>query len=173
MGWVLWLVAGLISIAGGFFALANPFVATLAAEQIAGWMFAFVGAMVIVSAFSDKGWTGWILSLILGVLVLIFGISLISNPLAGVLTLTALSAILMAASGIAKVLLAFTSQAQNLRGILIVSGLISVVLAGMIIANWPQSALLVLGIYLSIELISNGISLVVLAFGRKAVEDSV
>lgn len=34
--WLLWLVAGVISLLGGLFALANPLAATLTAELLAG-----------------------------------------------------------------------------------------------------------------------------------------
>lgn len=41
-------------------------------------------------------------------------------------------------------------------------------LAFMIFSNFPQSAVLVLGVFLAVELISNGVSLVVLSLARKS-----
>jgi uncharacterized membrane protein HdeD (DUF308 family) len=35
--WILWLVAGLVSLLGGIMALANPLAASLTAELLAGW----------------------------------------------------------------------------------------------------------------------------------------
>lgn len=40
----------------------------------------------------------------------------------------------------------------------------------MILSNFPWSATVVLGIFLAVELISNGISLIVLSLTRKAEE---
>jgi uncharacterized membrane protein HdeD (DUF308 family) len=51
---------------------------------------------------------------------------------------------------------------------MILAGIVSLVLGGMILANFPQSALVVLGIFLAVELISNGVSLIVLALSRKS-----
>ena len=49
------------------------------------------------------------------------------------------------------------------------SGLISIVLGVMVLSNFPQSATVVLGILLGIELLSNGISAIALAIvGRTA-----
>ena len=56
--WFLWMIAGLISLFGGFFALANPLAATLTAELLAGGMFVAVGIMTMVSSFGAQGWGG-------------------------------------------------------------------------------------------------------------------
>lgn len=166
--WFLWMIAGLISLFGGFFALANPLAATLTAELLAGWMFVAVGVMTMVSAFGDQGWGGRILSILIGLIILILGIDLIANPLAGVISLTFVVAIGLVVMGVLRILLAFRSDFAQLRWVLILSGAISLLLGAMIMSNFPQSAALVLGVYLAVELISNGISLIVLSLARKS-----
>ena len=166
--WFLWMIAGVISLFGGFFALANPLAATLTAELLAGWMFVAVGVMTMVSAFGDQGWGGRILSILIGLIILILGIDLIANPLAGVISLTFVVAIGLIVMGVLRILLAFRSDFAQLRWVLILSGAISLLLGAMIMSNFPQSAALVLGVYLAVELISNGISLIVLSLARKS-----
>lgn len=166
--WFLWMIAGVISLFGGFFALANPLAATLTAELLAGWMFVAVGIMTMVSAFGDQGWGGRILSVLIGLVILILGIDLIGNPLAGVVSLTLVVAIGLVVMGVLRFLLAFRSDLAPLRWVLILSGAVSLLLGAMILSNFPQSAALVLGIYLAVELISNGISLIVLSLMRKS-----
>ncbi|MBP8930641.1 MAG: DUF308 domain-containing protein [Paracoccus sp.] len=166
--WFLWMIAGVISLFGGFFALANPLAATLTAELLAGWMFVAVGVMTMVSAFGDQGWGGRILSILIGLIILILGIDLIANPLAGVVSLTLVVAIGLIVMGVLRILLAFRSDFAQLRWVLILSGAISLLLGAMIMSNFPQSAALVLGVYLAVELISNGVSLIVLSLARKS-----
>ncbi|RCW86655.1 HdeD family acid-resistance protein [Paracoccus lutimaris] len=166
--WFLWMIAGLISLFGGFFALANPLAATLTAELLAGWMFVAVGIMTMVSAFGDQGWGGRILSLLIGLIILILGIDLIVNPLAGIVSLTFVVAIGLLVMGVLRLLLAFRSDFAQLRWVLILSGAVSLLLGAMIMSNFPQSAALVLGVYLAVELISNGVSLIVLSLARKS-----
>ena len=166
--WFLWMIAGVISLFGGFFALANPLAATLTAELLAGWMFVAVGVMTMVSAFGDQGWGGRILSILIGLIILILGIDLIANPLAGVVSLTLVVAIGLIVMGVLRILLAFRSDFAQLRWVLILSGAISLLLGAMILSNFPQSAALVLGVYLAVELISNGVSLIVLSLARKS-----
>ncbi len=166
--WFLWMIVGLISLFGGFFALANPLAATLTAELLAGWMFVAVGIMTMVSAFGDQGWGGRILSLLIGLVILVLGVDLIADPLAGVVTLTLVVAIGLVVMGILRALLAVGASSAPLRWALILSGAVSLLLGAMILSNFPQSAALVLGVYLAVELISNGVSLIVLSLARKS-----
>lgn len=170
--WFLWLLAGIVSLIGGLFALANPLAATVTAELMAGYMFILVGVLTLVSAFGDQGWGGRIVSILLGLALLFLGITLLGNPLAGVLSLTFMVGAMMLVMGVFRILLAFSARAQNLRWVMILSGALSLILGLMIFSNWPQSAVVVLGVFLAIELISNGISLIVLSLARKSGEEA-
>ncbi|WP_120499571.1 HdeD family acid-resistance protein [Roseovarius sp. EL26] len=167
--WGLWLIAGIVSLLGGLFALANPMAATLSATLLAGYMFMVVGALTVVSAFQASGWGGRIWALLFGLVMFLMGFHLVGEPLKGTLTLTFAAAILMLTAGLFRILMAFAVEGGQVRMILILSGVISLLLGGMILSNFPQSATVVLGLFLAIELISNGVSLIVLSLGsRKA-----
>lgn len=166
--WIWWMIAGLVSILGGIFALANPFAASLTVELLAGWSFIFVGVITLVSAFSDQGWGARIFTVILGVLLVLLGFNLLANPLAGLLSLTYAVAILLMIAGILRLVLAFNEDFRAFRAIMIISGVLSIVLALMIFSNFPQSAAVILGIYLAIELISNGVALIAISLARKS-----
>ena len=165
--WGLWLAAGIISLLGGVFALANPLAATLTATLLSAWAFIVVGILTIASAFADQGWGGRIAAILLGILMVLLGVNLAGDPLAGTLSLTMATAILLVVLGIVRISLGFSFRTPGVRFLLIMSGALSLLLAFMIYSNWPQSAALVLGLFLAIELISNGISLIVLAMDRK------
>lgn len=169
--WILWLFAGIVSVAGGCFALANPMAATLTAELFAGVSFLAVGILTLLSAFADQGWRGRVLTILLAFAMLFLGVSLIKNPLAGIVSLTIMAAAMMVVMGAFRMILAFSAQARNLRGVLILSGVISLALGLMIFANFPEAANVILGIFLGIELLSNGISLIVLSLSRKSAEE--
>ncbi|GAA0300726.1 HdeD family acid-resistance protein [Rhodovulum strictum] len=166
--WFLWLIVGILSVIAGFVAFANPFAATLTATLMAGFMFTAIGLLTLFSAFRDQGWPARIWAFILGVLLTLFGINLIANPLEGVLGLTFAVAILLMVIGVLRIIIAFTSVAEGTRSILVVSGLLSIVLSAMIFANYPWSSAVVLGVFLAVELISNGVSMIYLALDRRA-----
>lgn len=160
MSRTLWLVVGIISILGGIFAFFNPLSATFAAEQLAGFTFLLVGILQFIALFRAHSTTGKVLAAIGGVLGVLIGIELLQNPLQGILTLTMVVAILFMATGIVRVVVAFGLRKTVAFIPLLISGLISIALAVMIFSGYPQSATYMLGVLLAVELISNGISLI-------------
>jgi uncharacterized membrane protein HdeD (DUF308 family) len=120
-----------------------------------------------LSAFQDKGWSARIWVLLLGVLLTVFGFNLVVNPLEGAVRLTFIVAIMLAIIGVFRLVIAVTPMATGSRMILGLSGLISIALSAMIFTNFPWSSLGVLGIFLAIELISNGVSLIFVALDRQ------
>jgi uncharacterized membrane protein HdeD (DUF308 family) len=167
--WIWIALLAVISLIGGVLALANPFAATLAATIMAGWAFAVLGVVQIVQAFQLRGWGGFVWSLLFGVLTLVVGISLIFNPLAGMVSLTLLVAVLFLVMGGIKIMYGFSLRPISGWGWVLVSGIVSLALGVMILADYPWSATAVLGILLGIELLSNGVLFLLVALGlRKA-----
>jgi uncharacterized membrane protein HdeD (DUF308 family) len=165
--WLLLLIAGLVAIAGGVFALANPLAATFTATTIVAWLFIIMGALQIVAAFGDMGLGARIWTALLGALAIAIGFWIISNPVAGTLALTWTIGVLFLIEGIIKIVLAFAARGTGYFWILLLTGVVSVLLAGMILARFPESALTIPGILLAVDLISTGVSMVVLGLHLK------
>ena len=159
---ILLIGTGALSLLGGIIALLNPLEATLTAELLTGYLFIAIGVLMLLSIFADDSWGSRLLSLVLGVAILVIGVNLVSNPLQGVLQLTVVVALLMLFIGVLRIVFAFRMPTAGLKAMLILAGIVSLVLGGMILSSFPFSAAVVLGILLAIELISNGISLIVL-----------
>ncbi|MCO8146106.1 DUF308 domain-containing protein [Rhodovulum tesquicola] len=155
--WWFWVLIGTVFILGGLFALFNPLAATLTAEQIAAWLFVLGGIAQLLGAVRTAGWTARILNVVLALAYLWLGVSLLANPLAGVLTLTVLVAILFLINGAAKLLLGLTMRGTSFFWPTMISGAVSVVLALMVLSNFPQSAAVLLGVLLAVELVSSGV----------------
>jgi len=165
--WIWMAILAVISLIGGIWALLNPPAATLAATLIAGWTFLFLGIVQIIQSFQVKDWPGFLWALLFGVLLLLAGLSLVFNPLAGMISLTLLVAALFLATGVVKVVYAFSLRPISGWGWVLVSGIVSIALAVMIMADFPWSAAAVLGILLGVELISNGILFLLIALGLR------
>lgn len=165
--WIWMGALALISLVGGVLALLNPFAATLAATLMAGWVFAILGALQIVQAFQVQGWGGFIWALLFGILTLVVGGSLIFNPLAGMISLTLLVAVLFLATGVVKMMYSFSLKPVTGWGWVLVSGIVSAALGIMILADFPMSAASILGILLGVELISNGVLFLFIALGLR------
>ncbi len=164
--WWLWFIAGLLSFIGGCFAWANPLAATLTVEMLAGWSFIFSGVTSLFSIFGNKETKSRIISIALGILLIALGASLLKNPLQGIISLTIVVGSMILCAGISRIVLAFKEKG-NARWVILLSGVLSLLLGIMIFSNFPQSAATLLGIFLAVELLSNGISLMALSFARK------
>lgn len=165
--WFLLLIAGLVAIAGGVLALFNPLGATLAATTIVAWLFLIMGVLQIVAAFGDMGFGSRIWTALLGVLAVVIGIWILNNPVAGTMALTWTIGLLFLVEGVVKLALAFAARGTQFFWVVLLSGAISVLLGGMILASFPQSAMTIPGILLAIDLISTGVSMAALALHFK------
>ena len=163
--WYLWFGLGVLSVIGGILAMFNPFAASVTAEQLVAWFFLIGGILQIVAVFQVEGggaklWAGF-----LAVVYIWMGITLLANPLSGLLTLTFVAAILFMASGIAKIFYAFSMK--DYKWLMILSGAVSVILSIMIFTNYPGSAVVSLGILLAVELLTTGVGLMTFALALK------
>lgn len=167
MHWVLMLIAGVLSVLAGLFAIFNPLAGSIAAVTIAGWGFLILGILQGVAAFQAVGWGARIWSILLAVIAIIVGIQLLTDIVGGLFSLTLVLGIMFIASGIFKIIASFQTPG-DLRWLVLLSGVVSLILAFMILANYPASAMTILGILLGVELLSNGVALITLSLmGRK------
>jgi uncharacterized membrane protein HdeD (DUF308 family) len=162
-GWIFMLIAGVIALVGGIFALFNPLAATGMAAWLTATLFIAVGIIEIIGVFGATGWGGRIWSLILGALTIFLGAWMFANPIASILALTWLVGILFLATGATKVILSFGVRGTGYFWIVLLSGILSIVLAVMVLSNFPYSAAVVLGTLLAVELISSGAANIALA----------
>jgi uncharacterized membrane protein HdeD (DUF308 family) len=166
-GWLLALGIGLIVL--GLLDIALPAIATLAIGIFVGWLLLIGGVAQIVHAFSARGWKGFVLHLLGGVLYLLVGGWMILNPLLGVLALTLLLAAFLLVQGIFQIALALRIRPARAWGWPLASGVVTALLAILIYAGWPSSALWVIGLLVGIHLLISGVSLTMLALGARAI----
>jgi uncharacterized membrane protein HdeD (DUF308 family) len=165
-GWLALL--GVVSIIGGILALINPFAATLTAAMLAAWTFLIFGILSIIQTFRAEGRGAMFLwNLLIGLLMVALGISLIFRPLEGIISLTVLVAIMFIVLGVAKFLYAFGLRPAQGWGWVLLSGLVSLLLGIMILADMPWAAASILGILLAVELLSNGFFMLLVALGLR------
>lgn len=162
--WVKWLILGILSLVFGGFVLANPVAASLAVTTLAGILFMVSGGFQVFVGFDEETTGGKLLGIGLGILLLLLGVSLLFNPLQGVISLALVVTILFAANGIARLIMSFQMKETPYFWPMLLSGVLSVLLAGYIAANFFAVAPQLLGILLGIELLFNGVGLIVLAF---------
>jgi len=158
-----WFLAlGIAMILLGIAAIAFPFSATLAVELLLGWILLVNGVFGIVHAFRSCRWKGFTLVMLGALLSLGVGILLLLYPLTGILSLTLVIAVFFTAGGILRILLAFQLRPLDHWGWLLLSGILSLLLATIIMTQWPAAAAWLLGLLVGIDLVFGGWTLVLL-----------
>ena len=159
----LWFLAlGIAMVLLGIAAIAFPFMATLAVELLLGWILLANGALGIVHAFRASRWNGFMLAMLAALLSLGIGILLLLYPLTGILSLTLVIAVFFMAGGLFRILLAFRLRPLDHWGWLLVSGILSLLLAAIILTQWPTAAAWLLGLLVGIDLMFSGWTLLML-----------
>ena len=151
-----WL--GLLIIALGVVVLFNAVTASAAVVTVTGIFLLLGGALQIAVGFTAEGLGNRVLTWCLGGLTVFLGWSLMANPLAGMISLSTLLLILLAASGIVQILFAFRVRGTRFFWPLLLAGSVSVVLA-IILLSSPGATLVLLGTLLGIQMLCSGASL--------------
>jgi uncharacterized membrane protein HdeD (DUF308 family) len=153
--WWLYLLLGIVLLMGGVFVLGDLAFASVLTARFIAWAVAIVGACQIIHAFSAVGWKGFVFDLLLGVLYILAGALLLTNPLAATIKLTLLLGIIWIVSGLFRIVLGGVLWRQGGFS-LVLSGIIGALAGGIILSEWPQSGLWVLGLCLGVDLIFHG-----------------
>ena len=166
----LFLFEGIIFTLLGMIAIALPGVSTLSTELFIGWLLLFGGSVQLYRTIKSRKAPGFLGSLLMSVLYLVFGILLIAFPIAGILSLTLLLTLFFMAEGIAKIILGFQLRPFPQWGWFLINGFVALAMAYIIWSGWPGSAFWVLGLLVGINMIFFGISLIFLAWGLPKID---
>lgn len=150
------MILGIALIILGVVALAFPLVTTIAAKTVLGWLFLIGGVIQIIHAFSTQKWSAFFFNLLVGILYFLTGAWLVFFPLAGIVTLTVLLAVMFLAQGILEIVIALRVRALNGWIWVLVSGLVALAVGLLILAQLPSSAVWAIGLLVGINMISSG-----------------
>ena len=163
-----WIVAlGVVYLIAGFIALGSVAMATVASVLIVGVMMIIAGVAEVISAFQIKSWGKFLLWVLLGLLYVVAGFVTFQNPLLAAVLLTLVLGASLVASGIMRIILAFSMKRETPWIWVALSGVITVLLGVLILARWPVSSLYILGLFLGIDLIMAGAGWIGIGFGLR------
>ena len=159
-----WYVAlGAVLILGGMYAVLRPLAAGYALTLVIGWLLIVRGGMYLVNAFLARAAGGFLWRLLLSVLYVGAGILMLMNPFEGLGVLTIILALVVATGGVFRLFLASALKGVPGVGLIVFSGLISIALAILILAKWPESSQVVLGVVVGVDFLFAGFSILGLA----------
>ncbi|MEM8581763.1 MAG: DUF308 domain-containing protein [Pseudomonadota bacterium] len=166
--WLRWVLLGVLSIAFSLFVLGNAVAASIAVTTLTGALFLVAGAVQIAAGVGADTTSSKVFSISMGALAAFLGVSFMFNPLQGAISLSLLITILLAAGGIARIVFARRMKNTQFFWPMLISGLLSIVLAIYILANFSTASVQLLGVLLGVELLFNGVSFIALGFFLKS-----
>jgi uncharacterized membrane protein HdeD (DUF308 family) len=166
--WFWFLALGIAMVVFGTIAISWACLTTITVT--ATWLFGFLllagGIAEIINSFWAGRWSGMLIHLLIGVLYTVVGFMIIEQPENSALQLTLIIAIFLIISGIFRVVFALSERFTGWPWVML-NGAVTLLLGLLIYKQWPASGLWVIGLFVGIEMIFNGWSWVMLAFGLR------
>lgn len=157
------IAIGVVMVILGLIAIARPLYATIASTLVFGWLFIFAGITQIAHAVGSRGAGQLIWKLLLGVLYVGAGIIVLTNFLSGALALTLILGITLFVRGVIQVILAFDIRPARSWGWVLFGGILEIILGIFIWSEWPFNADWIVGLWVGVGLLVNGIWMIMLS----------
>src|ERR1700693_2282580 len=136
------IVEGIILVILGMLAMLVPLFATITVTIILGWIFLASGIMGLITTFRGRQAPGFWWSLVSALIAVAVGLILLAEPITGAVSLTFVLIVFFVVEGVATIMYALEHR-RELSGRwewMLISGIIALVLAGIIFAGLPGTA---------------------------------
>lgn len=166
-GW--YRALGAVLLLGGVAGILYPTYAGLGVTILVGWLLIIGGAMYLFNSLLARSGGGFLLRLLLSALYIVAGVYMLMNPFRGLAALTLFLGAVIIANGVLKLLFARALKGVPGVGMVMLSGLLSILLAILIWAKWPASSEVAIGVIVGIDLLFSGWSVIGLAIRARGV----
>jgi len=167
--WGLFLAEGIILVLLGIIAIVVPPIATLAFTIVIGWLFLVSGIIGLITTFWARGAPGFWWSLISAIIAIAAGVVLLLWPISGTVSLTLVLIAFFVVEGTVSIMYAIEhrNQLTGQWGWMLLSGIIDLILAGIIFAGLPGTAAWALGLLVGINMLFGGAALIAMALAAR------
>jgi uncharacterized membrane protein HdeD (DUF308 family) len=160
--WWLLFALGLASIILGILAINFAFIAALTKVLLFGVLLLIAGITEVVHALMVRNARSFALHLLAAALYLLVGVFMLENPVRAVEVLTLLLAASFLVGGLLRIVFALGVPFPGWPWVLL-NGAVDLLLSLFVFSSWPESSLLVLGLFVGIDLVFHGWSWMILA----------
>jgi uncharacterized membrane protein HdeD (DUF308 family) len=163
--WKLFLFQGIVMAILGILAVAAPAWASVAVDIYIGWLFLLSGLVGVVAMFSAGNFSSFLWTCVTALLSIAVGVMLLWKPDEGTISLTMVLTAFLIFEGVFQTAASFSYRdvIPGSWGWMLVSGLSDLLLAGVIIWAWPNSAVWTLGLVVGVNLITSGTAVAMMA----------
>jgi uncharacterized membrane protein HdeD (DUF308 family) len=155
-GW--YIAVAILFIVLGMFAIIEPGIAAIGITLLVGWLLVFGAVFHFIAAFKGGGAPHVIFQVLVGLLYILGGVYFLTHPIMGPAALTLLLAGIFLAEGVIEVISYFRHKVHSASGWLLLNGIITILLGGLIWFHWPSSTDWAIGILVGVNLLMTGFS---------------
>ncbi len=170
---IWYVLGGILSIFVGFYAMNRPGLATLAVTKVIGILLLASGIVLFVAAVFGKARKHRWLDFLSAALRIAVGLILMTNIIEAVLTITLVLGIVFIIEGIFSLALGFGVRGKNPAwGWVLLNGVASLLLGGMLLMQWPESSLWAIGLLFGINCLFSGFALIMYGTALPKAQDA-
>ncbi len=153
---------GILMVVLGVLAIAAPLLAGIAIAYLVGGVVLVAGLTELAHAFRARSWGVGIVAALVGAIAILCGMLMIAHPLFNLKFMALLLAVFFVMEGIMSIMMALQMKGINGGGWTFFGGVMSLLLGGMIWAQWPLSGAWAVGILVGIRFLCTGWSMIAL-----------
>jgi len=170
--WAAGFVEGILLVALGMAAVAIPLFATTAVEIVVGWVFLSSGIAGLITTIRMRRVPGVWWSLLSAILGILIGVVLLRWPQSGTLAFTLILSVAFLVEGAASIMLALehSRERSGRWDWMLASGIVDLILAGMIVLGFPSTATWAIGLVVGIKMAFSGVALIAMALHTRAAQ---
>jgi len=155
---------GILSLIFGIIGTFMSVTMTMTSMIFFGILIVIGGFVFLVEAFSAPQWKGKLMNLLIALLYIVAGGIMIANPAGSAVWFTLFIASFLIVVGVTRMIVGFQIKDEISEwGWMVFGGILSIILGILIYMQWPVSGLWVIGLFISIELMVQGINAIAIS----------
>ncbi len=170
-GWVTGI--GILLLVMGILAIGSPLVTGMAITWTVGIFLILGGASQCLLAFRAGAFGRALLVFLTGLVTLIAGGFMLSQPVAALASITLLLAAYFLATGVLAIIAGLQVRPASGWGWMLANGVITLLLGLMLWKQWPLSGAWAVGVLFGVQLISTGVALLALGSAARGIAKGV
>ena len=165
--WAWMLSLGIVMVILGVIGLGMTVLFNEIVVMYFGFLLLFGSGVQLMQAFRAEAWKGRVWHVLIALVYIVGGIVAVTEPVIAGMTLALLIAWTLIVIGVLRLFMGLQMRGANGWLWTLLGGVLSVVLGVMIINEWPQSGLWVIGLFVAIEILFAGWSQIMIALAAK------
>ncbi|WP_128379455.1 HdeD family acid-resistance protein [Streptomyces cavernae] len=161
-------VLGVILVIAGLVGLIYTAAATLTTMVLFGWLLLIGGVVGLLHAVLSRGDNFFWLAVVVAALNIAAGVVILRTPDAAAEALTMFAALLFLTGGIFRLVGSVVVRGPQF-GWTLVQGAFGLLLGALVLATWPSSSKYVIGCFVSLALLFDGLGLIATGYGGRRI----